>query len=126
MNPWVILAAVVAMIVITGLAYFEGKETGRQEVIAENTEAIAKKTRETAAMVAAHAKELQDFQSKLDQLERTANAKIRKLLSENAELRRWWEMLVPADAADYAWGLRDDLGGGPVPGRSVVAGTDPH
>ena len=114
MNPWLILAVVIGVGVLAALSYFEGKTNGRNEVVVENVQAIAARDKEMKDLKSEHAGVIQEFEKKAGQLRRIADEKIGKLLRENASLRAWWELVVPVDAADYAWRLRDETGASTV------------
>ena len=123
MNPWALVGGFAAALLVVWLAYSEGKDAGLAEGEQRRTEAVAKKSKEMIALQEAHSATLREFQLKLNKAERKANEKIKSLLLENAELKTWWEALVPPLAAGYAWGVHDDLGNGTLPSGSNVVST---
>lgn len=123
MNPWALVGGFAAALLVVWLAYSEGKDAGLAEGEQRRTEAVAKKSKEMIALQEAHSATLREFQLKLNKAERKANEKIKSLLLENAELKTWWEALVPPFAAGYAWGVHDDLGNGTLPSGSNVVST---
>lgn len=123
MNLWALVGGFAAALLVVWLAYSEGKDAGLAEGEQRRAEAVAKKTTEMIALQEVHSASLREFQLKLNKVERKANEKIRSLLLENAELKTWWEALVPSFAASYAWGVHDDLGNGTLPSGSNVVST---
>lgn len=115
MNPWAIVGGFVAALLVVWLAYSEGREVGRAEMIEANVIAVQARDRKLEVLQDDHAVQRKEFQLKLTKAENQSNEKIRKLLSENTELKAWWESLVPPDAAAYAWGVQDNVHSSPVP-----------
>jgi hypothetical protein len=110
--------AALAIGALWGLHY-DGKRAGRAEAEAKQAAAVLEQGRRVDALRQQHAAELRKFEQRLNDERGQSNAKIKRLLGENAQLRDWWAAAVPADAADHAWGrgggVHDDRDG-PVSG----------
>lgn len=115
MNPLSIVGGFVAALLVVWLAYSEGKDVGRAEMIEVNATAIQTRDRKLETLQDEYVAQMREYQLKLTKSEKQANEKIQKLLSDNTVFKAWWESLVPTDAAAYAWGLHDDVGSSPLP-----------
>lgn len=99
----------VACLALLGLVYMIYKH-GYRSCELDKAKAVAIKDAEIATLRDEHEKQLAVLRGTLNTERRVADERIRKLLEENANLQAWWATPVPADAADYAWGLRERAG----------------
>ena len=106
MNPYVILAAAIGIAAWTGGVYYKGHSAGYAKSVSENSEALAKRDDTIAQLKADHVVAIQAFQLQINQTRNQADAKLRKLLVENNELQKVWNLVLPAGIVDYAWGVR--------------------
>lgn len=125
MNPWIAVGGFLVAVAILWGAYSKGWDAGLAEGEQLRAEAVAKKAAEMVELEVKHSNDLKEFQLKMSATEKQANEKIRKLLLENAELKTWWEIPIPDAAAEYAWGVHDDVSNSAVPGGSVTAIENP-
>ena len=115
MNPWIIVVALVAFVVCVGLAFSEGKSTGYAKAVMENQKAIKDRDKKIEELVLEDEKKVRAFANQVHTVRSQSNEKISKLLSENATLREVWNLTLPADIADYAWGVSNSVDDRPVP-----------
>lgn len=98
--------------------YNDGREYEKAQWLMK----LLAKDDELTKLKEAHDVERRKREAEFAREQRQAAARIAGLIAQNAELRAWWEALVPPDAAAYAWGLPDDRTGDVPPGPLAASG----
>lgn len=115
MNPWIIVGALIAIIAVAVFSFSKGDSIGYARAVMENQKAIKDRDKKIEELVLEDEKKVRAFANQVHTVRSQANEKISKLLSENATLREVWNLALPADIADYAWGLPNSVDDRPVP-----------
>ena len=105
MNPYVVLAAIIVTTALLGGAYYQGDSNGYARAESENSEALAERDKKIEKLKADHVLAVQAFQTQINQTRNQADAKLRKLLAENNELQKMWNLVLLDGVVDYAWGV---------------------
>ena len=116
-----LVAAAVVVAAILGWGqyrYGQGVDSER----ARNLNAALEQEVKMSALRREHAKEIDAMARRLSANSQAANKRIRELLQTNKVLSDWWNTVIPADAAAFAW--LPDSGDNEMRGGSDANPTD--